>query len=238
MPAAEPAEALAERKADMLEERHRRPAGAALGAVTVTASAPAFTPPARPRARPGRRQLHPDPRPREVVAHQPDLLAQDLLGERAGAAAPQHPLAPRTEDRVHGEGLGQPGGRGLVDQRHPAQPRLRALTHLQLEGQPAGLQQRLGPRVAVDDVPHLGVGVLGALLDDHASVAVRRAGQVGLDPGEQRVARRPRRPMRPYPLTGITFSPMTIGMPSRPACRAAAVPRSTLATWVEPKAER
>jgi len=106
--------------------------------------------------------------------------------KRAGAAAPQHLLAARTEDLVHAVRLGQLGRRGPIHQRHSAEARLRALTHLQFEGEPAGFQQRLDARVAVDVVPHLGVGVLGALLDRHAAVAVRDAGRVRLDPGQKR----------------------------------------------------
>jgi hypothetical protein len=60
-----------------------------------------------------------------------------------------------------------------------------SVIHLQLERQPAGLQQRLHVRVTVDQVPHLGVGVLCALLDGHAAVPVRHMLQVCADPPEQ-----------------------------------------------------
>ena len=105
---------------------------------TVTASAPACQATARPRPRRGRRQLHPAPGPREVVAHQPDLLAQDLRGERARAAAAQHRSPSGAEARLHGVLVGQPARRGSSSTIViPPRPGLAPWPDLQLEGQPA-----------------------------------------------------------------------------------------------------
>lgn len=184
--AADAGEALAEREPHLAEEGGRRPCGAALGAVHgdgVRAGRPG-----------GRRgvghvaagvQLHPHLRAGEVVPHEPDLLAQDLLGEGAGAADPQHRVAVGAEHRVHGVLFGDPAAGLAAEDRETAEAGLGALADLQLEGEPAGGEQRLGHRVAVDQVPHLGVGVLGGLLHHHAAVLAVGGGRVGGDPAEQ-----------------------------------------------------
>jgi hypothetical protein len=138
---ADPQQALAEGKPDMAEESPRGPASACLGAVDrhrVRAG-----PPGHLRCRrhvPRGWQFHPDPGSGVVVAHQADLLPQDLLGEGAGAAAAQDLVA--AENRVDKVRVGQSFGCAGADQRHPAQPWFGSLSDLELERQPARLQQR------------------------------------------------------------------------------------------------
>ncbi len=171
----------------MVEEGGRRPAGAALGAVHGHRVGPR-----QPGDRggladvPGGVQLHPDPGPWKVVAHEPDLLTQDLLGEgpRTAAAEPQRAVG-AVDAVVDGVGAGQSPGGAPVDHGHPAEAGLGALADLQLEGQAARFEQWQRGRIAVDEVPDLGVGVLGALLDGHAAQAVRELVEVGPDPAEQ-----------------------------------------------------
>ncbi len=128
-------------------------------------------------------QLHPDPGPGEVVAHQPDLLAQDLRREGAGRTGAQHPAV--AEHVVQAVPVADPGGRFRVQYGHPAEARFGPLPQFQLEGEPPGFEERQRGRVAVDEVPHLGVGVLGGLLHGDAAEPVRELLGVGAQPAEE-----------------------------------------------------
>ena len=59
----------------------------------------------------GGMQLDPDAGPREVVAHQPDLLTKDLLGQRARTSDSEHLIGRLAEDGVQCELVGDRRGR-------------------------------------------------------------------------------------------------------------------------------